>query len=62
MPVETRWHLAVTDLHAIYPLRNPNRKLEMFILSTALRKGPDLSLTGLIVSHANLDPSVMNVG
>ena len=60
--VETSWHLAVTDLHAISPLRNPNRKLEMVILSTVLRKGPDLSLTGLIVSHASLDPIIMNVG
>lgn len=60
--VEARWHLAVTGLRTICPLRSPRRKLEVVILSTASRKGPDLSLVGLIVSHANPYPVIMNVG
>lgn len=38
--VEARWHLAVTGLRTLCPLRSPRRKLEVVILSTGSRKGP----------------------
>lgn len=45
------------------PFRNPRGKLEIITISTVFFfKGPDLSLTSLIMSHANPEPVIMNGG